>query len=66
MLQRVIIVADRGLNSKSNLLYIKEAGYGYIVASKIKLLGKAQQEQILDDSSFVGEDRMIFLSATQL
>jgi len=52
-IQRVIIVADRGLNSKSNLLHIKEAGYGYIVASKIKLLGKAQQEQILDDAGFI-------------
>jgi transposase len=52
-IQRVIIVADRGLNSKSNLLYIKEAGYGYIVASKIKLLPKAQQDKIFDGSGFV-------------
>ena len=52
-IQRVIIVADRGLNSKSNLLHIKEAGYGYIVASKIKSMSISQQEKILDDTGFV-------------
>ncbi|MFL1059200.1 IS1634 family transposase, partial [Mycoplasmopsis synoviae] len=35
-IEKITIVADRGLNSKSNLLAIKEAGYDYIMAYKIK------------------------------
>ncbi|TNK81549.1 IS1634 family transposase, partial [Mycoplasmopsis pullorum] len=34
--EKITIVADRGLNSKSNLLAIKEAGYDYIMAYKIR------------------------------
>ena len=52
-INRVIIVADRGINSKLNLSLIKEAGYGYIVASKIKSMGAAVQTRILDQSGFV-------------
>ena len=51
-INRVIIVADRGLNSKGNLNLIKEAGYGYIMASKIKGVGKELQERILCDTGF--------------
>jgi transposase len=51
-IDRVIIVADRGLNSKSNLNLIKEAGYGYIMASKIKGMSKAMQEKILCPKGF--------------
>jgi transposase len=32
--RRVIIVADRGINSKNNLYEIKKAGYEYIVADR--------------------------------
>ncbi|UQZ95673.1 transposase [Mycoplasmoides gallisepticum] len=35
-IEKITIFADRGLNSKSNLLAIKEAGYDYIMAYKIK------------------------------
>ena len=52
-INRVIIVADRGLNSKGNLNLIKEAGYGYIMASKIKGAAKALQEQLLSNDGFV-------------
>jgi hypothetical protein len=41
-INRVIIVADRGLNSKGNLNMIKEAGYGYIMSSKIKSMGQTE------------------------
>ena len=51
-INRVIIVADRGLNFKSNLNYIKEAGYGYIMASKIKGATGALQERMLADENF--------------
>jgi transposase len=52
-INKVIIVADRGLNSKGNLTAIKEAGYGYIVASKIKGLKKQVKEQIFDGAGYV-------------
>ena len=51
-LENVVIVADRGLNSKINLKYIKEAGYDYLMASKIKSISKSMKEKILDKSSY--------------
>jgi transposase len=51
-INRVIIVADRGLNSKGNLNLIKEAGYGYVMASKVKGSVKEFQERILYDTDF--------------
>ncbi|MCQ4765882.1 transposase, partial [Cloacibacillus evryensis] len=34
--EKVIVVADRGLNSKSNLARIKEMGFEYVLAFKIR------------------------------
>ena len=51
-INRVIIVADRGLNQKSNLKDIKEAGYGYIMAAKIKGASAALQKKVLADDGF--------------
>ena len=47
--RRAVIVADRGINSKMNLKAIKDSGYGYVVASKIKGMSKALQEKIKED-----------------
>ena len=52
-IQRVIIVADRGLNSKVNLNLIKEAGYGYIMSSKIKGMSRSQQTTVLSPDGFI-------------
>ena len=51
-IDRVIIVADRGLNSKGNLNLIKEAGYGYIMSSRIRTMSKAMKIKILDAEGF--------------
>ncbi len=51
-LDKVIIVADRGLNSKINLKYIKDAGYDYLMAVSIKSLNKKMKETILDKESY--------------
>lgn len=51
-INRVIIVADRGINSKGNLEMIKEAGYGYIVASRIRALSKKVLAEIFDESGY--------------
>ena len=52
-INKVIIVADRGLNSKMNLVAIKAAGHGYIVASKIKGMAKSVQDLIFDNSHYI-------------
>jgi transposase len=51
-INRVIIVADRGINSKGNLNLIKEAGYGYIVASKIRSMSGKVISTILDENGY--------------
>ena len=51
-INRVIIVADRGLNSKGNLNLIKAAGYGYIVASKIRVMTAKIQSEIFDAKGY--------------
>jgi len=52
-IRRIVIVADRGINSKANLLHIKEAGYEYIVASKIKSMDGRTIKNILSEEGFV-------------
>lgn len=52
-IRKVIIVADRGLNNKDNLLQIRNAGYGYIVASRIKNMSSAVTEQILNAEGYI-------------
>jgi len=52
-INRVIIVADRGINIKGNLNQVKEAGYGYIMAAKIKGADAALQKKVLADDGFI-------------
>ena len=55
--RKVIIVADRGINSKMNLLEIKDRGFGYVVASKIKGMSNDIKNRIKDDNwDYVNED----------
>lgn len=35
-LRRIVVVADRGINSKLNLKPIRDKGYDYVVAAKLK------------------------------
>ncbi|BAL80248.1 IS1634 family transposase [Caldisericum exile] len=65
-IRRVIIVADRGLNSKLNLKKIKDKGYDYIVSSRIKSMKKDVQESILNEEGYVtikGKDTLNLNSA---
>lgn len=45
-IRRVIIVADRGINSKVNLKKINDQGYSYIFASRLKKMGEGVQKEI--------------------
>ncbi|MGI6317900.1 MAG: IS1634 family transposase [Dethiobacteria bacterium] len=51
-LRQVIIVADRGINSKLNLKRIAERGYRYIVASRIRKMKKELTEKLLDPKGY--------------
>ncbi len=52
-IRRVIIVADRGLNSKLNLKHIVDKGYGYIVASRLKSMPHTIQAEILNRENYL-------------
>lgn len=55
-IRRVIIVADKGINSRINLKKIREKGYDYLFASRIKNLKKEVREEIFkDDYQKMGE-----------
>jgi len=45
-INRIVIVADRGINSKLNLKRIKDRGYDYIVASRLK----SAKKQVLEEA----------------
>lgn len=47
-LNRVIIVADRGLNSRKNLALIRSLGYDYVMAYKIKSASQDIKSQVTD------------------
>jgi transposase len=51
-LREVIIVADKGINSKINLKEIKESGFDYIVSSRIKNMPKEIEEKILSSEGY--------------
>lgn len=49
---KLIIVADRGLNSKKNLLFLKSIGFEYIMGYKIRSGSKKAKEMVLDESGY--------------
>ena len=63
-IRRVILVADRGINSKNNLKKLRDAGFGYIVASRLKTQRKALLEQVFDQEGYtqsgIGDDAFLY------
>lgn len=51
-LREVIIVADRGINTKINLKTIKDMGLDYIVGSRLKSLDKSMKNKVLDHTKY--------------
>ncbi|MBI4228871.1 MAG: IS1634 family transposase [Deltaproteobacteria bacterium] len=51
-IQKLILVADRGMLSADNLEIIRTSGYEYIISCRLKKLGKTLQEQVLDLDSY--------------
>ena len=54
---KITITADRGLNSKSNLQKIRELGYDYVMAYKIRTASNAIQSKVIDPAGYqtIGE-----------
>jgi transposase len=51
-IQTVVIVADKGLNSKINLKEIKDAGFHYIISGRLKSMKKSVQEIIFNQENY--------------
>ena len=51
-IKRVIVVADRGLNSKSNLKALRDRGYGYIMASRLRQMVGEVKAQVLSPEGY--------------
>jgi len=54
-IDKVIVVADRGMLSKSNLAKTVERGYSFIMGERLKQLPKSIQEQLLDLNTYEHE-----------
>ena len=51
-LQQSIVIADRGLNSQSNLSMLEQYGLGFLMAQKVTNLGKDITAKMLDESLY--------------
>lgn len=51
-IKNVIIVADRGINSKINLKLIIDSGFDYIVGSRLKSLSEKLKSEVRDKSHY--------------
>ncbi|WP_415783250.1 IS1634 family transposase, partial [Alkalicoccus chagannorensis] len=52
---KLILVADRGLNSKRNLALLKSLGFEYIMGYKIRSGSKKAKEMVLDPQGYTSE-----------
>lgn len=52
-IRQVVIVADRGLNSKLNLKRIKDQGYDYIVATRLKKMSESILAEVFNPEGYV-------------
>ncbi|WP_439950934.1 IS1634 family transposase [Thermodesulfovibrio aggregans] len=52
-LNRIIIVADRGINSRLNLLKLRELGFGYIVGLRLKSADGELLKEVFNPEGFV-------------
>ncbi len=51
-IERVIIVADRGINSRVNLLRLRELGYSYIVGMRLKGKGREFLDEVFKEEGY--------------
>lgn len=51
-INKIIIVADKGLNDKNNFHLIRQAGYDYIVASRLKSQSRRIKDMVFDGTGY--------------
>lgn len=51
-INKLVIVADRGIGSKANLQAIKEAGYDYIIGAKLRSANKALLAEAISENGY--------------
>jgi len=51
-IDKVIIVADRGIGSKANLNVIKEAGFNYIIGARLRSASKVVKAEAIDSEGY--------------
>ena len=54
-IDRIIVVADKGMNSKINLEKIKDMGFRYIVSSRLKSMNKELLKKVLFKEDFIND-----------
>jgi len=52
-IDRVIVVADKGMNSRINLEKIKDMGFCYIISSRLKSMNKELLKKVLSRKDFI-------------
>ncbi|WP_273333255.1 IS1634 family transposase [Dictyoglomus turgidum] len=65
-IDKIVIVADKGLNSRLNLKIIREAGYDYIVASRLKNASKEVLEEVFEQEGYKRLDGKSYLNAEEI
>lgn len=65
-IKKIIITADRGLNSKANLARIRQLGFDYVMAYKIRTASKMVKEKVLDQSDYVSVSSDLRMKETTL
>lgn len=55
-IDRIIVVADKGMNSKLNLKKISDMGFNYIISSRLKSLDKPSLEKVFSKEGYVKEN----------
>jgi transposase len=64
--ERVIVVADGGLNSGKNIAHIVEEGNGYIVSKSAKGSDRDTRAWILDEEGYVWNEARTFKSKSEI
>jgi hypothetical protein len=54
-IDRIIVVADKGMNSKINLEKIKDMGFRYIISSRLKSMNKELLKKVLSKEDFIND-----------
>src|SRR5699024_5905647 len=65
-IRKIIITADRGLNSKANLARIRQLGFDYVMAYKMRTAAKAVKAMVLDQSEYTRYSKDMSMRTTTL